>query len=72
MKILVLQYQQERVLLDSLWSTAHSAQRTAHICKQDEVILEPEHAAENGASRGRGVLRLFGSQKNKKADATLK
>jgi len=27
MKILVLQYQQERVLLDSLWSTAHSAQR---------------------------------------------
>ena len=32
MKILVLQYQQERVLLDSLWCTAH-------MCEHDEVIL---------------------------------
>lgn len=32
MKILALQYQQERVLLDSVWGTAH-------MCEQDEVIL---------------------------------
>lgn len=32
MKILALQYQEERVLLDSVWCTAH-------MCEHDEVVL---------------------------------
>lgn len=45
MKILALQYQQERVLLDSLWCTAHMCEQMRLSCNL-KMLLRTELAEE--------------------------